>query len=229
MIIHTASQVDKLSTKISELSEKARLEVAKKNRTRALASLRSKKLHEGVLEKRTQTLFQLEEIWSKIEEADDQIELIKVIKASTRALRSIHTEIGDIESVENVIDNMKDEMDKGQEIQTIINKAGQNPSILDEEAVDDELQALEKEARAKEEEQQAADVKQRLDSVVKTPTEIAPSEAVSKVPQNEDKSKASLVAELGRVSLEEARLSQLDKKEEDESTSNLQEAAALSS
>ena len=231
LIAETSSQVDEISTKIKDLSEKARREVAQKNRTRALASLRSKKLHEGVLEKRTQTLFQLEEIWSKLEEAEDQVELIKVVKASTGALRSIHAEIGDIETVENVLENMKEEMDKGQEIQTVINEAGQNASILDEEAVDDELHTLEIEARAKEEEIQAAEVKRKLDSVAKTPSEMPAPEAANKVTHNEDKSTTSLVAELDRVSLDETRSTQSEKTDAETSKDNsgLREASAVAS
>lgn len=231
LISETNSQVDELSTKIKELSEKARYEVAQKNRTRALASLRSKKLNEGVLEKRTQTLFQLEEIWSKLEEAEDQVELIKVVKASTGALQSIHAEIGDIETVESVLENMKEEMDKGQEIQTVINEAGQNASILDEDAVDDELQVLEIEARTKEEERQAAEAKRKLDSVAKTPSEIPAPETANKVTYNEDKSTGPLVAELGRVSLDETRSTQSEKTDAktSEDNSDVREASAVAS
>ena len=63
----------------------------------ALAALRSKKLNETALAQRTETLSQLEEVYSKVEQAADQVAIVRVMEASAGVLRNLHAEVGGVE------------------------------------------------------------------------------------------------------------------------------------
>ena len=76
-------QAESLETKIAELNTTAKTALGNKNRISALAAVRSKKLAEHNLQRRLDTLVQLEEVYSKIEQATDQVEYVQVIEAST--------------------------------------------------------------------------------------------------------------------------------------------------
>ncbi|KAF9892461.1 hypothetical protein FE257_001570 [Aspergillus nanangensis] len=156
-------QVDSLEKKISELNTTAKIALHNKNRISALSAVRSRKLAEHNLKQRLDTLIQLEEVYSKIEQAADQIEYVQVMEASTGVLRGLNTQIGGAEKVEDVVDELRDEMSKVDEMGNILNEAG--PQI-DEAEVDEELEELESKEREAEKEAQeaaqAAETRKRL-------------------------------------------------------------------
>ena len=94
-------QTEVLTKKVDELAATAKDAVARKNRVSALAVLRSKKLAETTLTKRHATLAQLEEVFSKIEQAADQVELVSIMEASTRVLTGLNEEVGGVERVDD--------------------------------------------------------------------------------------------------------------------------------
>lgn len=158
-------QVVSLSTKIDDFSRKARNAVAQKNRVSALSNLRSRKLHEGLLESRSATLSQLEDLYVKIEDAAGQVEIVRVMQESSKALRGIYAELGGLDTVEDVIEGLRSEMLKVDEINSIIGQAEQNSTLMDEDIIDDELVTLEKEQSVKTERQEALKVKERLEAI----------------------------------------------------------------
>lgn len=158
-------QVAMFSTRISHLSESARKAINNKNRTSALAALRSKKLSETILMQRSETLAQLEEVYGKIEQAADQIAIVRVMEASTGVLRNLHAKIGGIDKVEDVIEGLRDEMGKVDEVGGVIEASAQVDSVIDESAVDEELESLERQAKAREEEKGARQTQERLASI----------------------------------------------------------------
>ena len=162
LIMDLTIQVDSLATKIGDSSEKARDFVTQKNRPAAIASLRRKKLQEDILARRSETLAQLEAVYAKIQEAADQVEIMRVMQASTQALKSLHTEIGTVETVEDMLAGLREQMDNVDDIGSIINEHGQRTAMVDETIVDEELELLEKQERNKKDEESVVETQKRL-------------------------------------------------------------------
>lgn len=148
-------QTAALNTRIEELTNTAKDAVAKKNRVVALAALKSKKLAESSLEKRLATLGQLEDVAAKIEQASDNVQLVKVMESSGEALRSLNAAVGGTERVEEVVDRLREQVGQADEVTNIIAEGG-GTVVIDESEIDDELAELEgEEKRAKEEKEHA--------------------------------------------------------------------------
>ena len=143
-------QIQQLTTRVSALDQKARDAVANKQLTTAKATLRSKKLADTQLQQRTATLASLEEVYAKIEQAADQVEIVRVMEASSQTLKALNKQTGGVEKVQNVVDGLKDEMVNADEIGQTINEV--SAGAVDEGEVEDELQALEKVVKEKQEE-----------------------------------------------------------------------------
>ncbi|KAJ5102158.1 hypothetical protein NUU61_004380 [Penicillium alfredii] len=154
-----SKQATTLETKIAELTTSAKTALANKNRVSALSAVRSKKLAEHNLKQRLDTLTQLEEVYMKIEQAAGQIEMVQVMEASTGVLRGLRAQIGGAERVEDVVEELREEMTKVDEVGNIMDEAG---PVIDEGEIDDELEALEKTDREAKEEEQAAETEKRL-------------------------------------------------------------------
>jgi charged multivesicular body protein 7 len=175
-------QTSVLEKRIDELNVTAKEAVARKNKVSALAALRSKKLAETTLIKRHATLTRLEEVFSKIEQAADQVELVRVMEGSTKVLSGMNKEVGDVERVDDVVDQLREQMSSVDEVGNVVNEIGQAGAV-DEGEVDDELEAMEKVERDKVEEKerlareerekkQAEETKKRLDALAKVEDEI---------------------------------------------------------
>lgn len=147
-------QTTALNKRIAELGRSARDAVANKNRVVALAALRSKKLAESSLERRLATAGQLEEVAAKIEQASDNVQLVKVMESSGEALRSLNAAVGGAGRVEDVVDHLREQMDQADEVTSIL--AEGDAGAVDEGEIDDELALLEGEERRKEEEKEGA-------------------------------------------------------------------------
>ncbi|KAL7629758.1 hypothetical protein AAE478_001281 [Parahypoxylon ruwenzoriense] len=144
-------QTELLSRRIDELNVAAQDAVRRKNRVAALAALKSKKLAETNLSRRHATLSQLEDVAAKIQQAADNIQLVKVMQSSTVALRNLNAQVGGADKVDEVIDNLREQMGEVDEVGNIIAEAGPAATV-DEAEVDDEFEAMLAEERKKEEE-----------------------------------------------------------------------------
>ena len=154
-----------LATRISTLSESAQNAINNKNRTSALAALRSKRLNEATLMQRSQTLAQLEGVYSKIELAADQVAIVRAMEASTGVLRNLHAQVDGIDKVEDVIEGLRNEMGTVDLIGGAIGAGAQVDSVIDESAVDEELESLERQICAREDENGALQTQERLASI----------------------------------------------------------------
>lgn len=143
------SDVPALDSRVSALDKNARQAVAAGKTANARAALRSKKLASGTLEKRRDTLFQLQEVYTRIETAADNIEIVKVMEASAGVLRNLNREVGGVERAEEVIDRLHDEMQQAEDINQVL--ADSAKAAIDEEEVDEEFEALERAEREKKE------------------------------------------------------------------------------
>ncbi|QKX57881.1 uncharacterized protein TRUGW13939_05001 [Talaromyces rugulosus] len=200
LISNITEQISRLEQKINELNANAKTSLNNKNRVSALSALKSKKIAEHNLKQRSDTLNQLEEVYSKIEQAADQVEIVRVMQASTSALRSLHAQTGGVETVENVVDNLREEMSKVDEVGTIINEAG---PVVDEGEIDDEMEELEKQEVREKEEKEAEETRERLAQL--DSQKHAAEEAAHKLAElqknNVDTGEDSLLAEsIGRLS-----------------------------
>ncbi|OAL64878.1 SNF7 family protein [Trichophyton rubrum] len=165
-------QVSTLSEKIKELTGNAQKALANKNRILALSSLRLRKLAERNLQQRTDTLWQLEEVYSKVEQAASQVDIVRVMQASTGVLRQLNSQLGGVDKVEDIVEELRKEMDNADELRGVINEAG---PVIDETELDDELKELEDQEREAREEKDAEETRKRLaeleknQGVIKTP------------------------------------------------------------
>ncbi|KAI4168086.1 MAG: hypothetical protein LQ343_006685 [Gyalolechia ehrenbergii] len=158
-------QICSLEKRVGALTEKSQSAVKMKNRTSALAALRLKRSAESALAKRVDTLLQLEEVYGKIEQASDQTTILQVMRGSTAVLRNLNAKTGSIQDVEDVLDGLKEEMGKVEEIGTVINQAGQESNAIIEDEVDEELEALMRQSQSSEEERAVEETKRRLAEV----------------------------------------------------------------
>lgn len=165
LIADLNQQITSLLARISTLSANAQRAVKDKNRVSALAALRTKKLNETALAQRSETLSLLEEVYSNIEQAADQVAIVCVMKDSTSVLRNLHTEVGNVDKVDNVVADLRDEMDKVDEVGSIIEAGGQGQNVVDEDAVDEELESLERQAKSELEEKEARQTQERFASI----------------------------------------------------------------
>jgi len=147
LITSLEPQIEELTKRISELDLKAREAVAHKQLVTAKTALRQKKLAETKLQQRTATLMQTEEVYAKIEQAADQVEIVRVMEASSQTLRALNHKTGGVEKVQDIMDSLQDEVASADEIQQAISDVG--GEAVDEGEVEDELEALEKVEREK--------------------------------------------------------------------------------
>ncbi|CEL08822.1 hypothetical protein ASPCAL11967 [Aspergillus calidoustus] len=195
-----SKQVEGLEKKIAELNTTAKAALNNKNRVSALAAVRSKKLAEHNLQQRLDTLAQLEQVYLKIEQAQDQVEYVKVMQASTGVLRGLNAQVGDVSKVEDVVEELHEEMSKVDEIGNIMGEAG--PQIDDTE-IDDELQELESLERAAKEEEEAEKTRKQLAELDNLGLETKGAIRKAPLDQNVGSALEESIEKLSRMSVEE--------------------------
>lgn len=195
-----SQQIASLEEKMDALTASAKAALTNKNRISALSAMRSKKLVEHNLSQRLNTLAQLEEVYSKIEQAAGQVEIVQVMEASTGVLRGLHAQLGGAERVEDVVEGLREEMTKVDEVGNIMNESA---PVIDEGEIDDELEALEKSEREAKEEKEAESTQRKLaelDSIKHAagePARQGPGE------QNVDSQLAESIGKLSNMSVED--------------------------
>lgn len=183
-------QVELLEKRIEELENTAKTAISRKNRISALAALKSKKIAESSLSTRYATLNQLEAVSSKIEQAADQVALVKVMESSTGVLADLNKAVGGTERVDGVMDRLREQMTDTDEVAAILAEGG---TQVDEAEIDDELEALESEEREKEaaskkqkeEAEREAEARKKLDELPTVPSEEIPSREKQTTPTKE--------------------------------------------
>jgi charged multivesicular body protein 7 len=216
--IDLGAQVDALMQRVETLSQTARDAVARKNRISALAALRSKKLAESYLSRQIATLAQLEDVYSKISQAADQVELVRIMEGSAGVLKALNAEMGGIERVEDVVGRLKEQMTQINEVGDVIAEVGQGRAVIDEDRVDDELEAMEREDQGKREAAERLEKEEREQKeIAETKRKLAGLEAAERQATHNRKNKPTetcwvpdtaveeTTAALKRVSLEEKR------------------------
>ena len=155
-------QVASLTARTEGLALAAQEAVSRKNRSAALAALRSKKLADLTIARRSEVLAQLEGVYSKIEQAADQVEVLCVMEASTGVLKCLNSKVGGVEKVQDVVEELREEMGKVEEIGDAMNGVGQREVTIDDGEMDEELEAMEREQRTESERLGASETIRRL-------------------------------------------------------------------
>ena len=136
------TQIESLSVRATVASQKAKEAVTDKNRAIAVSALKSKKFLEQTITQRDEMLSKLQYTYNKLEQATDQVAMIRVVVASTDVLRNLHKESGGIRKVEEVIDNLRDEAQKVDEVSSAMQAAGQEAVAADDSLIEEELESL---------------------------------------------------------------------------------------
>ena len=84
---------------------------------------------------------QLEEIYARIEQAADQVEIVRVMESSSKTLKSLNAQTGGVDRVQDVVEELREQMMDVDEIGQAINDT--SVGTVDEGEVEDELEALE--------------------------------------------------------------------------------------
>jgi charged multivesicular body protein 7 len=153
------AQIPPLMEKISAADAAAREAVTAKQMVRAKAALRSKKLAETALAQRSDVALQLESVYTQLQSAADQVEIVEAMRAGADALKSLNEKVGGAEGVQGVVDAVNEQMATTEEITNIINETDQP---LDEAEIDDEFEALERAEKEKAEREEAEKTRARL-------------------------------------------------------------------
>ncbi|CAN9193898.1 unnamed protein product [Alternaria alternata] len=153
------AQISPIMEKIALADTAAREAVVAKQMVRAKAALRSKKLAENALKQRSDVALQLEQVYTDLQHAADQVEIVEAMRAGAAALKGLNEKVGGAEGVQGVVDAVNEQMATTEEITNIINETDQP---LDEGEIDDEFEALERADREKREKEEAEKTAARL-------------------------------------------------------------------
>jgi charged multivesicular body protein 7 len=198
--VDVENQINVLAHRVETLSQTARHAVERKNRMSAIVALRSKKLAESNLSKQATTLAQLEEIYSKINQAADQVGLIRIMEGSARVLKFLNAQVGGIERVEDVVDELGKQISRVGEVHDVIAEAGQSGSATDEDQLDVELEAMERDEREKKEAAEHIDEKNgEQEQNLETRQKLADLEEVERMATRNRKENNNKPTELSRL------------------------------
>lgn len=160
--LHTTITI--LSTKISTSDAKARTAIQSSNKHAALSALKSKKIAEASLESRAKSLAQLEEVLVKIEQAADNVELVRTLEDSSKVLAELNTRVGGVEGVDKVVDELREQIDDTSEVTRILSEGMGAAAQVDDGEVEEEFEALlQEEMEVKMKENEALERKLRKD------------------------------------------------------------------
>ncbi|KAG5953054.1 hypothetical protein E4U53_007096 [Claviceps sorghi] len=140
LIANIKHQTDILNNRLAQLQNEAKAAIQSGNRIAARAALKSKKLAETSLSQRYSTLNQLEDVAARIEQASDQVQLVKILNSSTNALKSLNSRVGGSARVEQVMDQIREQMCETDEVAAILSET--TTENIDESELDEELAAL---------------------------------------------------------------------------------------
>ncbi|SCU78527.1 LAME_0A04786g1_1 [Lachancea meyersii CBS 8951] len=185
-----------LQSQITVQEQAARQQLAKNNKVGAKNSLKRKKTYESQLVKIQAQMDSLEQQLYSIESANLNLETMKAMKQGASAMKNIHKGM-DIDKVDETMDEIREQVELGEEISDAISRPLHAGAEVDEDEIDEELEAL-----------AAENVKQ----------EVVPPQKLPSVPQDK-------VSEWQRPQ-EATKEEQEDEEEEDEDERALRELQA---
>ncbi|KAF8463516.1 Snf7-domain-containing protein [Kalaharituber pfeilii] len=131
-----------LTTHSTALSTRAKSFLVCNNRPAALSALRTKKLVEQHIETRAASLAQLEGVLYQLEQAADNATLIRLLSEGGKALKEMNQEVGGVEKVEEVMEQLREAGEDAEEMNRVMNREGLVSEHVDEGEVEEELEEL---------------------------------------------------------------------------------------
>ncbi|KAH3672109.1 hypothetical protein WICPIJ_010153 [Wickerhamomyces pijperi] len=129
----------------------------KYNKHLALSLLKSQKLAETTLSHQINSLTQLEGLLYKINESQTNVEVFQSIRASTKILSSLRSQIGDVETIEAVMDELRDESTKVDETTDALSGLNKDHAEIDDDEIEEEFERLLREETTKKKEENEKD------------------------------------------------------------------------
>jgi len=126
---------------MDDLVTEAKAKMAKGDKKGALFAMKRKKLYETEIDKIENVKMTLETQVINLESASQNAETFKAMQAGTNTMKKIRTDVG-IDAVDNVMDEIKEEMDMASEINNAIAQPV-DPLLTDEDELLAELNELE--------------------------------------------------------------------------------------
>ena len=165
------TQIMTLEKHITTLQLKAANAVKAKQKHTAMSALRSKTLALRQLEQRQATLQQLEEVGVQIENAAGQVEIISTLQQSAGVLKTLNKKVGDVDKVDDVMAQLREEMEKTSEVQGVLGEelAG---NVGAETEVDEEFERMEKAEVEAREREKVESTRRRLEETAAVPVSI---------------------------------------------------------
>jgi len=130
-----------ISSKIDSLIVEAKAKMAKGDKKGALFSMKRKKLYEAEIDKIENVKMTLETQVINLESAAQNAETFKAMQAGNTTMKKIRQDVG-IEQVDNIMDEIKEEMDMASEINSAIAQPV-DPLMCDDDDLLAELNDLE--------------------------------------------------------------------------------------
>lgn len=130
-----------ITRKIDTMVKEAKAKMAKGDKKGALFAMKRKKLYEAEVEKIQNVKMTLETQVINLESAAQNAETFKAMEAGSKTMKKIRTDVG-IDKVDDMMDEIKEEMEMANEINTAIAQPV-DPLLTDEDELLEELNALE--------------------------------------------------------------------------------------
>lgn len=142
------SQIQDLESKIAERNTRIKAYLATGSKSQALSYLRSRKALQELLSRRMDTLETLTGVLLKIEQAKGDVELVRSYQTSSNVLNSIlaNPELK-MDNVDVTVARLEDSLSAHQQVDDALRDIGQSASQIDEDEIQDELEALLQEQR----------------------------------------------------------------------------------
>lgn len=130
-----------IERKVEAMVKEAKLKLAKKDKKGALFAMKRKKLYEQEIDKIQNVKMTLETQVINLESASQNAQTFKAMEQGTKTMKKIRTDVG-IEKVDDVMDEIKEEMELASEINQAIAQPV-DPFLADDDELLEELNALE--------------------------------------------------------------------------------------
>jgi charged multivesicular body protein 7 len=184
------SQIEEIERRIKERQTKIESLLREKKRDQALSYLRSRRMLDKLLEKRTKSLETLHGVLIKIEQAASDVEIIKAYELSTSSLKVLlSNERLQPDRIDQSMEQMQDTLASADEVRRAIEvgndgvRAAAGEEEMDDAEMEAELKKMEEEAR--QEQLQKEQEREKMAELEKEQQQRKQSEAVkSDLPQS---------------------------------------------
>ena len=156
-------QVEEITRRIKERQEKVETLLREKKRDQALSYLRSRRMLEELLEKRTKSLETLHAVLIKIEQAASDVEIVKAYELSTTSLKVLLSDARlQPDRIESSMDHMQETLADADEVRRVVEEGsqGMRRAAGEEELDDDEIEAELRRLEAENEREKEAERKE---------------------------------------------------------------------